>query len=158
MSYWFDQLDQRKEQKYAEQMTWLQEAHGFSRAHANALILYCKGSKSSRRFDTLDDYLASVDDVKAQTLRTIFDVLSKKFRKAEVVIAWNQPMLKLDGRYVFGASALTNHLLIAPFNSEVLQELAPRLTDYVVNKKTVRVPVDWKVDRKLLIDMVALQD
>lgn len=158
MSYWFDQLDQRKEQKYAEQMTWLQEAHGFSRAHANALILYCKGSKSSRRFDTLDDYLASVDEVKAQTLRTIFDVLSKKFRKAEVVIAWNQPMLKLDDRYVFGASALTNHLLIAPFNSEVLQELAPRLTDYVVNKKTVRVPVDWKVDRKLLIDMVALQD
>lgn len=158
MSYWFDQLDQRKEQKYAEQMTWLQEAHGFSRAHANALILYCKGSKSSRRFNTLDDYLASVDEVKAQTLRTIFDVLSKKFPKAEVVIAWNQPMLKLDGRYVFGASALTNHLLIAPFNSEVLQELAPRLTDYVVNKKTVRVPVDWKVDRKLLIDMVALQD
>jgi uncharacterized protein YdhG (YjbR/CyaY superfamily) len=29
------------------------------------------------------------------------------------------------------------------------------LTDYKVNKKTIRVPVDWKPDKKLLRDMVA---
>ena len=30
------------------------------------------------------------------------------------------------------------------------------LVDYKVNKKTVQVPVDWKVDEKLLHKMIAL--
>jgi len=30
------------------------------------------------------------------------------------------------------------------------------LVDYKVNKKTVQVPVDWKVDEKLLLKMIAL--
>jgi uncharacterized protein YdhG (YjbR/CyaY superfamily) len=31
----------------------------------------------------------------------------------------------------------------------------PRLTSYDTNKKTFKVPVDWKVDVKLLRDMAA---
>ena len=31
----------------------------------------------------------------------------------------------------------------------------PRLEGYEVNKKTIKVPFDWKVDKKLLCDMVA---
>ena len=157
MSYWFDQMDQRKDEKYAEQMAWLQESHGFSRAHANALVLYCKGSTSSRRYDTFDDYLATLDEQKAETLRAIFAALKAKFRKAEIVIAWNQPMLKLDGSYLFGASAQKSHILIAPFGEGIIDEFRPRLEGYEVNKKTIRVPVDWKVDKKLLTDMVAFQ-
>jgi uncharacterized protein YdhG (YjbR/CyaY superfamily) len=30
------------------------------------------------------------------------------------------------------------------------------LLDYKVNKKTVQVPVDWKVDEKLLLKMISL--
>ncbi|MGA1089688.1 MAG: iron chaperone, partial [Candidatus Nanopelagicales bacterium] len=79
------------------------------------------------------------------------------FKKAEVVIAWNQPMLKQDSRYLFGASAQKAHILIAPFNADIIDELRPRLEGYEVNKKTIRVPVDWKVDKKLLTDMVSAQ-
>lgn len=154
MSYWFDQMAEIKDQKYPEQMAFLQENHGFSRAHANALVLYCKGSTSARRFDTVDQYLAGVDDVQAETIRTILKTLTTKFKKLDVVIAWNKPMVKLDTHYVFGVTALKNYLLIAPTNVEVLDEFRPRLTDYVVNKKTIQVPSDWKVDKKLLTDMV----
>jgi len=154
MSFWFEQMEQVQGQKYPEQMAFLQETHGFSRAHANALVQYCRGSTSSRRFNTLDDYVATVDAVQAETLRSIFTAITSKYKKLELVIAWNQPMLKSGDSYVFGASALKNHLLIAPFDAEVIDEFRPRLADYVVNKKTIRVPSDWKVDVKLLRDLV----
>ncbi|MFZ8925312.1 MAG: DUF4287 domain-containing protein [Candidatus Nanopelagicales bacterium] len=157
MSYWFTQMKKVKGEKYADQMAFLQERHGFSRAHANALVLYLKGSTSSRRYDTFDEYLATLDETKAKTIRSIFATLTAKFKKAEVVIAWNQPMLKQDSRYLFGASAQKAHILIAPFNADIIDELRPRLEGYEVNKKTIRVPVDWKVDKKLLTDMVSAQ-
>ncbi len=157
MSYWFTQMKKVKGEKYADQMAFLQDEHGFSRAHANALVLYLKGSTSSKRYETFDEYLATLDETKAKTIRSIFAALTAKFRKADVVIAWNQPMLKQDGRYLFGASAQKAHILIAPFDAGVIDELRPRLEGYEVNKKTIRVPVDWKVDRKLLTDMVAPQ-
>ncbi|MFZ9986129.1 MAG: DUF4287 domain-containing protein [Candidatus Nanopelagicales bacterium] len=157
MSYWFTQMKKVKGEKYADQMAFLQEKHGFSRAHANALVLYLKGSTSSRRYETFDEYLATLDEPKAKTIRAIFATLTAKFKKAEVVIAWNQPMLKQDGRYLFGASAQKAHILIAPFNADIIDELRPRLEGYEVNKKTVRVPVDWTVDKKLLTDMVSAQ-
>jgi uncharacterized protein YdhG (YjbR/CyaY superfamily) len=73
----------------------------------------------------------------------------------ELVIAWNQPMLKFDGQYIFGLSVHTKHITLAPISTEVLQEFLPRLTSYDTNKKTFKVPVDWKVDVKLLRDMAA---
>ncbi|MFZ8910203.1 MAG: DUF4287 domain-containing protein [Candidatus Nanopelagicales bacterium] len=157
MSYWFTQMKKVKGEKYADQMAFLQEKHGFSRAHANALVLFLKGSTSSRRYDTFDEYLATLDETKAKTIRSIFATLTAKFKKAEVVIAWNQPMLKQDSRYLFGASAQKAHILIAPFNADIIDELRPRLEGYEVNKKTIRVPVDWKIDKKLLTDMVSAQ-
>ena len=78
----------------------------------------------------------------------------KKHPEFELVIAWNKPMLKNGDRYIFGCSALKNHLLIAPWNAKVLNKLRNELAGYKVNKKTVQVPVDWKVDEKLLIAMV----
>ena len=69
-------------------------------------------------------------------------------------MAWNQPMLKLDTRYVFGASVTKKYILIAPWSTKVLNKFRPKLTDYTVNKKTIAVPNDWKVDEKLLQQMV----
>ena len=157
MSYWFKQMKKVDGQKYADQMAFLQEQHGFSRAHANALVLYSRGNTSSRRYETLEDYVETLDATKAKTIRSIFATLTRKFTKAEVVIAWNQPMLKQDGRYLFGASAQKAHILIAPFDAGIIDEFRPRLKDYEVNKKTIRVPADWKVDRELLIDLVSAQ-
>lgn len=156
MSYWFDQMEQVSDRKYLEQIAFLKENHGFSQAHANALVMYSRGSTSSRRHDSLDDYLSKVDETKAATVRAILKAITSKHRKAEIVIAWNQPMVKIDGQYVFGVSVLTNHILIAPWGG-VLDQFRPRLADYKVNKKTIQVPVDWKPDVTLLRDMVAAQ-
>ncbi|MDO8307383.1 MAG: DUF4287 domain-containing protein [Actinomycetota bacterium] len=155
MSYWFDQMEQIADRKYPEQIAFLRENHGFSQAHANALVLYCRGSKSAHRVNTVDEYLAPFDQTKQATVRAIFKAITTKYPKLELVIAWNQPMLRLDSQYVFGVSVLTNHLLIAPWGNGILDEFRPRLADYKVNKKTIQVPVDWKPDAKLLRDMAA---
>jgi uncharacterized protein YdhG (YjbR/CyaY superfamily) len=154
MSYWFTQMKKVTGKKYPEQMAFLQENYGFSRAHANALVMFTRGSTSSRRHEKPKDYFATLDMEKARTIKKIFRIIQAKYPRLELVIAWNQPMLKDKERYVFGCSASKNHITIAPWDPKVLKKVAPMLEGYVVNKKTIRVPSDWKVDEKLLIAMV----
>lgn len=153
MSYWFERMSVLAGKKYLEQIAYLKENHGFSQAHANALVMYSRGSKSAKRFATVDDYLAQFDAVKEKTVRRIFKAITSEYPKLELVIAWNQPMLKIDGQYIFGVSVLKKHILLAPFSQQVLEKFAPKLTGYVVNKKTIQVPIDWKPDVTLLQSM-----
>jgi uncharacterized protein YdhG (YjbR/CyaY superfamily) len=64
-------------------------------------------------------------------------------------------MLKLNDQYIFGISTARNHILIAPFNSTVFKEFAPFFKEFKVNKKTIGVPNDWTVDKKLLLRLIA---
>ncbi len=153
MSYWFERMSELGGKKYPEQIAFLKENHGFSQSHANALVMYSRGSRSSKRFATIEDYLAQFDAVKKKTVRSIFKAITSKYPKLELVIAWNQPMLKFDGQYIFGVSVSRNHILLAPFSKQVLDKFAPKLAGYVVNQKTIQVPVDWKPDAKLLQSM-----
>jgi len=154
MSYWFSQMKKVKEKKYPEQIAFLKENFGFSQAHANALVMFTKGSKSSRRFETPKELFESLDKNQAKKAKEIFSAIKSSNPKLKLVVAWNQPMLKLGDKYVFGLSFAKKHILIAPWNPKVLSKLKNRLAGYEVNKKTVRIPNDWKVDKKLLKDMV----
>lgn len=154
MKYWFKVMASIKEQKYAEQIAHLRENYGFSQAHANALVMFSRGSTTTRKFETPTAYFRSIDPIQAKTLRKVFRVLKNRFPDLELVTAWNQPMLRKGTHYVFGASVAKNHILIAPFNAEVLKRMAPQLKGYTVNKKTVAVPNDWEVDEKILTKMV----
>ncbi|CAB4908549.1 MAG: DUF4287 domain-containing protein [Actinobacteria bacterium] len=153
MAYWFDQMTEITDLKYAEQIAYLRENHGFSQVHANALVLYTRGSKSPQRVASIDEFLEPFDETKRATVRKIFAAITDKFSDMEQVIAWNQPMLKKDGQYILGVSVHTNHILIAPISTAVLEQFRPRLADYQVNKRTFKVPVDWAVDAPLLQDM-----
>jgi uncharacterized protein YdhG (YjbR/CyaY superfamily) len=154
MSHWFKQMEKVAGKKYPEQIAFLRENHGFSQAHANALVMFTRGSKSSKRFNTLEQYLEPFDAVKKKTVKAIFKAIKAKNPKMELVIAWNQPMLKLGDDYIFGVTVLKNHILMAPWSKDVIAEFEDRLEDFKVNKKTIQVPVDWKVNAKLLQDIV----
>lgn len=97
MAYWFKVMREIKDEKYPKQIAHLRENYGFSQAHANALVMYSRGSTSSRRFETPTDYYKSIDPKQATTLRKIFKTIQSKYPKTELVIAYNQPMLKLGG-------------------------------------------------------------
>ena len=150
ISYWHKIMAELVGQKYPEQIAHLRENYGFTQAHANALVMYSRGSKSSKRFATPAKYFQSLEPVQAKTAKAIFAAITKKYPDLKLVIAWNQPMLTFGKHYVFGLSAAKKHLLIAPWSTDVIEKFSPKLKDYDVKKKTISVPNDWQVDEKLL--------
>jgi uncharacterized protein YdhG (YjbR/CyaY superfamily) len=150
MAYWFAAMKKLEGKKYPEQIAYLRENYGFSQAHANAVVMYSRGSTSSKRHENPAEYFKSIDPKQAKKVREIIKVITSKFPELELVIAWNQPMLKFEKHYIFGISAATNHILIAPWNLDVLKKYTPKFKDYKVNKKTIALPNDWEVDVKLL--------
>lgn len=154
ISYWFKALKDLGEAKYADQIALLRNRHEFSQAHANAVVMYHRGSKSSRKHDDPATYFKTLEPHKAKLAKAIFAAVRTKFPKLEMVIAWNQPMLKHGDHYVFGLSVSKNHLLINPHSKRVLEALEPRLKGLVVGKHTVQIPLDWKVSAPILQAMV----
>jgi uncharacterized protein YdhG (YjbR/CyaY superfamily) len=150
MSYWFKVMKEIEGEKYPVQIAHLKENYGFSQAHANALVMYSRGSTSSKRFETPAEFFKTVSPQQAKTMKAIFKAITSKYPQLELVVAWNQPMLKFEKHYIFGCSAATNHILIAPWDQNVLKKYTPKFKDYKVNKKTIALPNDWEVDVKLL--------
>ena len=67
MAYWFKVMAKLEGKKYPEQIAHLRENYGFSQAHANALVMFSRGSESSRRFNTHADFYKSVTPEQAKT-------------------------------------------------------------------------------------------
>lgn len=153
VSFWLAELAGLGEAKYAEQVDFLRRGHGFSQAHANALVMHARGSSSSRRFDTPEAFFRSLGGEREATARAVFAAIVERYPHLEAVIAWNQPMLRSGKDYVFGLSAASKHLLIAPWGG-ITPTVTSLLGGLEANKKTVRVPIGWKVDPVLLTSMV----
>jgi uncharacterized protein YdhG (YjbR/CyaY superfamily) len=156
VAHWLKLLAPLRGRPYTEQMALLQSRHRFSRNHANAVVMYFRGSTSSRRVSTLAEFIAQCPGERGATIKKIFAVACTSHPDAHVVIAWNQPMLKVGDQYIFGVSATKEYLLFGIWNHDVHKQLADRFTGLVQLKKTVRLPADWKVDTKLLHDIVKL--
>ena len=154
MAYWFKVMAKIADKKYPEQIAHLQENYGFSKAHANALVMYSRGSLSSKKFETLSDYYRSIDPTQARTLRKIFKTIRDKHPNLEHLIAWNQPVMRLGTMYVFGAGVAKNHILLNPFSKKVLESVMKRYPDLKINKHTIQIPNDWKVDESLINRLV----
>ena len=154
MSYWFKVMKEVKDLKYPEQIAHLRENYGFSQAHANALVMYSRGSTSSKRFNTPAEYYKTIAPQQATTMKKIFKTIMTKYPKTELVIAWNQPMVKLGNDYIFGMSASKNHILMAPWSNDVLDTFREKLAHLDLKKKTIGIPNDWDVEEKLILAMV----
>jgi uncharacterized protein len=108
------------------------------------------------RFNSLEDYLASLDPRKAKIISAIMELILTQFPELEVKISWNVPQIHRNGKYVFGISALKNHLVLAPWSARVIERFQSRLEQqgYVVRKNLFQIPVDWEMDTELLNDLV----
>jgi uncharacterized protein YdhG (YjbR/CyaY superfamily) len=157
MKYWFGVMKKLESKKYPEQVAHLKENYGFSQAHANALVMFSRGSTSTKKFEKPADYYKTIKPEQVKTVKKIFKVIQTKHPKLELVIAWNQPMLRINTDYVFGISVAKNHILMAPWSKAALKKMKPAMEDLDVNMKTIGVPNNWKVDEKLLLDLVKIR-
>ncbi len=87
MAYWFAIMKKLDGKKYPEQIAYLRENYGFSQAHANALVMYSRGSTSSKRFATPSEYFKSIDPKQAKKVREIIKAITTKYPELELVVA-----------------------------------------------------------------------
>ncbi|MBU6233573.1 MAG: DUF4287 domain-containing protein [Acidobacteria bacterium] len=153
-AYWLKLLSELESTKYQDQIDFLREGHGFSQTHANALVMYSRGSTTSRRFSEPDAYFQKLTPQQAKTAREIFATIQKKYPKLVLVTAWNKPMLKLGDAYVFGLSVSKNHILLAPFGTDIVRQVEALTQGLTVNKKTIQVPLDWRINARLLSALI----
>jgi uncharacterized protein YdhG (YjbR/CyaY superfamily) len=158
IQYWLDALAELGAAKYPQQIALLREDHGFSQTHANAVVMFIRGSTTSKRFTDPDAYLATLPEPHQATTKAILSATLNLNTKFEVVMAWNKPIVRLGKEYIIGFSAAKNHLLLLPFGDDILQHVDSNLlAPYKVNKKTIQVPTDWKIDRPLLKQLVSFR-
>jgi uncharacterized protein len=108
----------------------------------------------SPRFGSVEDYLISLDPTKEKTLKSVIDFILKQFPELQCKISWNLPNIHRNGKYVVGICAYKRHLTFAPWSPRVIADFKARLRKFVVKKYCFQIPVDWKLDRKLVKDLV----
>jgi uncharacterized protein YdhG (YjbR/CyaY superfamily) len=116
-----------------------------------------KGSRKERkspRLSSVEDYLASVNPTKERTLRSVIDLILDEFPELESKISWNVPTIHRNGKYVAGICAYKHHLTFSAWSPRVIEDFKVRLGKFVVWKNCFQIPVDWKIDRKLVKDLV----
>jgi uncharacterized protein YdhG (YjbR/CyaY superfamily) len=109
---------------------------------------------SSPRFNSVEEYLASVDPTKERTLRSLIDLILTHFPELESKISWNVPTIHRKGKYVVGVAAYKHHLTFSAWSPRVIEDFKGRLAKFVVMKNCFQIPVDWKIDRELVKDLV----
>lgn len=109
---------------------------------------------STPKFESVEEYLATLEPVKATTIRTIIDFILAEFPELEAKISWNVPNIHRKGQYVAGLAAYKHHLTFAPWSIWVLEDFKDRLRGFVVFKNCFQIPVDWEIDKNLVRDLV----
>jgi uncharacterized protein len=108
----------------------------------------------SRKFNSVEDYLTSLDPTKEKTLRSVIDLILGQFPELQSKISWNVPTIHRNGKYIVGICAYKRHLTFSPWSPRVITDFKKRLQKFVVFKNCFQIPVDWKIDRKLVKDLV----
>lgn len=113
-------------------------------------------SRSQRRqkFTSVEEYLASLDSTKERTIRSVIDFILTQFPELASKISWNVPTIHRNGKYVVGICAFKHHLTFSPWSSRVIEDFKVKLEKFVVFKNCFQIPVDWKIDKRLVKDLV----
>ena len=128
VSFWITRLKELETTKYPEQIAYLKENYGFSQAHANALVMYVRGSTTSKRFDSPTTFFNGLEPQTRKTVKAIFAAITGK-----------------------------NHITINPFSVDALEKNTKKLAPFKVNKYTFQVPLDWKVDAALISSLAKVR-
>lgn len=110
--------------------------------------------KNAPRFNSVEEYLASLDSPKNRTLKSVIDLILTQFPELESKISWNVPAIHRNGKYVVGVCAYKHHLTFSPWSARVIEDFKVRLGKFVVWKNCFQIPIDWEIDRDLVKDLV----
>lgn len=108
----------------------------------------------SKKFNSIEEYLASLDPPKERTLRSILNLILAEFPELQAKISWNVPTIQRQGKYVVGLAAYQHHLTFSPWSPRIIKDFKSRLGKRGVFKNCFQIPVDWKIDEALVKALV----
>ena len=112
----------------------------------------------SRKPDTIDEYLASVDSDKREGLERLRAVIKAAAPKAEECIGYGMPMFRLNGMLVAFAAA-KNHCAFYPCNGAAVETFKKELKNFETSKGAIRYqpekPLPAALVRKIVKTRVA---
>src|SRR5882762_6676062 len=88
-------------------------------------------SRRRPKFNSVEEYLASLDPMKESTLRSVIDLILTQFPELESKISWNVPTIHRNGKYVVGVCAYKRHLTYSPWSPRVIEDFMARLIERI---------------------------
>lgn len=107
----------------------------------------------TKKLDTIDAYLATVDDSKRATLQKLREMIHAAAPDAEECISYSLPAFR-QGRIVCGFGATKKHCAFYMFNDTSLDPFAEELKDYDIGKGTIRFPPEKPLPADLVRRLV----
>ena len=110
-----------------------------------------------KRFESVDEYLASQPD----SVRGLLDRVRKTIRKAvpeaEEVISYNMPAYKLAGGHLIYFAGWKQHFSLYPAPDNVLTVFKAELNPCVISRGTIRFPYSESPPLKLIAAITKLR-
>jgi uncharacterized protein YdhG (YjbR/CyaY superfamily) len=98
----------------------------------------------------IDEYLATLDEPKRTTLRSLRDTIMAIVPEAEQCISYGMPAFKLRGKTIAGFAAFKSHLSYLPHSGSVIPQLAEETAAYTFTKGSLHFPVDEPLPEALV--------
>jgi uncharacterized protein YdhG (YjbR/CyaY superfamily) len=105
----------------------------------------------------IDDYLATLDEPKRQTLAALRATILRIVPDSEQCISYGMPAFKVHGKAVAGFAAFARHLSYFPHSSTVLAELGDQLAGYTTSRGTLRFAVDEPLPDQLVEQLIDIR-
>ncbi len=109
------------------------------------------------KYDSIADYFASLPADQSQHITSLVNFVAQSYPQLELVIAWNQPMFKLDGKYLLGFMPTKKHTNLLTVSDTAITQLAPELATFKHGTRSISLPFDWVIDPGLIERVVQLR-
>jgi len=101
-------------------------------------------------FKSVDEYIASRPEPVQRVLKRVRAILRKAIPRAEEVISYQIPALRLHGRPVLFFAGWKQHYSLYPSSAPLVAALKDDLAPYEVSKGTIRFPLASPVPVRLI--------
>jgi len=108
-------------------------------------------------FRSVDEYVASHPAATQTALRRVRTVLQKALPGAEEVISYQIAAYKVAEGPVLYFAGWKQHYSLYPASAEIVAALQEELAPYLINKGTIRFPLDEKVPAALIRRIAVLR-
>ena len=113
-----------------------------------------QGPRATKRFETVDEYIASFPPDVAERLELVRQAVLGRVPGAEEIISYQIPTIKVDGKYLVYFAGWKHHIALYPI-PELENALEREVAKYRAAKGTLRFPFGEPTPYRLIESIAA---